>query len=85
MVQVWSMDKSRVVVLGVAQHLINFSAIVEKKQFIISNLGCVTLNSPYLQRDSWPDLFSCLNIESRIITRSAHEAFYLLHKNVIKN
>ena len=28
------MDKSRVVVLGVAQHLINFSAIVEKKQFI---------------------------------------------------
>jgi len=34
MVQVWSMDKSRVVVLGVAQHLINFSTIVEKKQFI---------------------------------------------------
>ena len=51
----------------------------------ISNLGCVTLNSPYLQCDNWRDLFSYLNIESRIITKSAHEAFCLLHKNVIKN
>ena len=51
----------------------------------ISNLGCVTLNSPYLQCDNWRDLFSYLNIESRIITKSAHEAFCLLHKNVINN
>ena len=51
----------------------------------ISNLGCVTLHSPYLQCDNWRDLFSYLNIESRIIVMSTHEAFYLLHKNVIKN
>ena len=43
----------------------------------IGNLGCFTLNSLYLQYHNWPDVFSYLNIECQIITRSAYEAFFV--------